>query len=250
MVDPFPLYLPPEARRLFQTESLLRRFAQAAHWDKDSELLELHGSLGGLALTKALGCRLTVVEPDAKVAESLKERAKVAGILDKVTFLDQGLAGLEVDEGAFDGVFSLGKVVGPLAALAGELRRFIAPRGRLGLTWVVKVGRTPPKEPLDYWAARLGQPLLMPREALIAVETKGYEPEMIETVSDGELDDYYKELEALLARGTHDGAGVKALREEMAVHRAQSSHSGVALAVVIARRKEPGEKPPPSRDAG
>ena len=33
MADPFPLYLPPETRRLFQSESLLRRFAQMAHWN-------------------------------------------------------------------------------------------------------------------------------------------------------------------------------------------------------------------------
>ena len=33
MADPFPLYVPSEARRLFQSESLLRRFAQMARWD-------------------------------------------------------------------------------------------------------------------------------------------------------------------------------------------------------------------------
>jgi hypothetical protein len=125
MADPFPLYLPSEARRLFQSESLLRRFAQAAHFTGGSRLLEVHASLGGLALTRALNCTLTVVEPDAKVADTLKERARLAGLGDKVTWLVQPLSTVSFAAKSFDGIFSLGLTGALLApALLGFAAHF------------------------------------------------------------------------------------------------------------------------------
>jgi len=246
----FPLFFPPEARRLFQTESLLRRFAHAAHWSRESRLRELGGSLGGLALCRALSCKLTLTEADPKQLDALKERARVAGIAERVTFLQKTVDELAPEADAFDGIFALGRVVGPLGALATRLRPALAEKGRLGVTTVVKVGRHPPAAALEAWSKRLGAPLPLPREALIEVEAAGYEPELLETVSDAELDEYYKELEVVIARGGLDPAGLQALQEEIALHRAHNGPSGVAYAVVIARRKEPGEKPPLSRDSG
>ena len=125
MADLFPLFLPSDARRLFQTESILRRFAQAAHWSNTSKLLELHGSLGGLALTKALNCTLTVAEPDPQMLEALKERARVAGIADKVTFLNKRFDELEFPDKSFDGVFALGRVVGTLDGGSAKARKWL-----------------------------------------------------------------------------------------------------------------------------
>lgn len=246
----FPLFLPPEARRLFQTESLLRRLAHAAHWSKESRLLELCGSLGGLALCRALSCKLTTIEADPKQLEVLKERARVAGLAERVTFLQQAVESLALEADGFDGIFALGRVVGPLDGLLARLRPALAGKGRLGLTTVVKVGRSPPASALEAWGKRLGAPLLLPRDVLQAVEAAGFEPELLETVSDLELDEYYQELEVVMARGGLDPAGLSALQDEIALHRAHNAHSGVAYAVVVARRKEPGEKPPLSRDSG
>lgn len=250
MADPFPLYFPPEARRLFQTESLLRRFAQMAQWEKGSALLEIFGSLSGLALTKALDCTLTVVEPEARVSDTLKERAKVAGIGDKVTFSAGPVTALSFPQGSFDGIFSFGRVVGLPRTLAKSWRPMLAERGRIGFTTVVKVSRSPSDKALEYWKSRLGTPLLLPREALLAVEDEGYEPEMVETVGDLELDEYYKELEAALAKTNAAEPGPASLRAEIDQHRALNGKTGVTMAFVIARRKEPGEKPPLSRDSG
>jgi hypothetical protein len=249
MAESFPLYLPAEARRLFQTESLLRRFAQMAHWHPGSRLLELHGSLGGLALARALNCTLTVIEPEQRIAEGLKERARLAGLLDKVTFLNQPVASLTFPEQSFDGIFSLGRVVGPLAQSAQALRPLLAPKGRIGLTWLVRVSRHPSQASLDAWQKRLGLGLELPRENLMALEREGYEPELIESVGDTELDDYYREVEISMLKAP-ESPGVLALREEIAVHKAQAGKSGVTWAFVVARRKEPGEKPPVSRDGG
>lgn len=251
MADPFPLYFPPDARRLFQTESLLRRFAQMAHWEKGSELLELFGSLAGLALTKALDCRLTVVEPEDRTLTMLRERAKAAGIATHVTFSPGPLAPLSFPQGTFDGIFSFGRVVGLPRALAKAWRPLLAEKGRIGFTAVVKVSRNPSDKALEYWKNRLGAPLLLPRETLLAVEEEGFEPEMVETVGEAELDEYYKELEAALGKVSNAAEpGPSALRAEIDQHRALNGKTGVTLAFVVARRKEPGEKPPLSRDSG
>ncbi len=249
MADSFPLYLPPEARRLFQTESLLRRFANNAHWNASVRLLEFHGSLGGLALSKALNCTLTVVEPDTRVIDALRERAKAAGMLDKVTFLNQHAAGSSFGVGSFDGIFSFGRVVGTLADVAATWRTWLAPRGRAAITTVVKVGRSPAAEALSAWEARLGAPLLLPRDALLSVEAQGFEPEMVESAGELELEDYYRELEMVLTKG-QDSAAARTLRDEIALHRSLGGKSGVTYAAMIFRRKEPDEKPPASRDGG
>ncbi len=250
MVDPFPLYLPPEARRLFQGESLLRRFAQSAHFSGSSRLLELHGSLGGLALARALNCQITVVEPDTKVAETLKERARLAGISGQVTWVQQPVSAVSFPDGSFDGVFSLGRVAGPIDVLARRARPWLQEKGRLALTWVVSVGRVPAPLGLESWGDRLGQPLKSPRDTLLTVEPEGYEPELVETLGEPELDEFYKEVEVALARHPQESENVKAVRAEIAVHRAQHGRAGATYAVIIARRKEPGEKPPISRDGG
>jgi hypothetical protein len=254
MADPFPLYLPPETRRLFQSESLLRRFAQMAHWNDGSSLLELHGSLGALAIAKALSCHLTIVEPNERLAEAIKERAKVVGVADKVAVhhgtVQQGAVGsIKFADKAFDGIFSFGRVIGVPAQVAKQWRPSLAIGGRLGITAIVKVGRTNNEPVLAAWKERLGVGLLNPRETLMSVEAEGYEPELIETLGDTELDEYYRELETLLGKTQDNNAmGALALRSEIALHR--TGKTGVTIAFIVARRKEPGEKPPPSRDGG
>lgn len=251
MADPFPLYIPPEARRLFQSESLLRRFAQMAHWDDGSNLLELHGSLGALAITKALSCHLTVVEPDQRLAEALKERAKVVGVAEKVAVQQATIGSVKFAEKAFDGIFSFGRVIGIPSQLAKTWRPMLAVGGRLGLTAMVRVGRLANQSALDVWKARLGAELLNPRQTLMTVEAEGFEPELIETLGDAELDEYYRELETVMGRtADKNDAGLSALKEEIALHRQHNGKSGVTIAFLVARRKEPGEKPPPSRDGG
>jgi SAM-dependent methyltransferase len=249
MADPFPLYVPPEARRLFQSESLLRRFAQTAHWNEGASLLELHGSLGALAIAKALGCHLTIVEPEQRLADAIKERAKVVGVGDKVAVQQGAVGSLKFADRAFDGIFSFGRVLGLPAQVARQWRPSLAVGGRLGLTVMVRVGRQPNEKVLEAWKTRLGAAPVSPRETMMNIEAEGYEPELIESLGDGELDEYYRELEQVLAKTADtNAAGQQALKDEIALHR--TGKTGVTIAFIIARRKEPGEKPPPSRDGG
>jgi predicted O-methyltransferase YrrM len=250
MADPFPLYLPSEARRLFQSESLLRRFAQTAHLNGNSRLLEIHGSLGGLALARALNCSITIIEPEQKVADTLKERARLAGIGDKVTWLVQPLVGSSFPEKSFDAIFSLGRVAGAPDQLARLCRPWLDEKGRLAVTYVMAVGRQPAKVALDSWAERLGRPIRSPRETLLAFEPEGFEPELVESLGDPELDEFYREVEVALSRQPAETEPMKLLKAEIAVHRSQNGKASATYGVIVARRKEPGEKPPLSRDGG
>jgi hypothetical protein len=251
MSSPFPLYFPPDARRLFQSDSLLRRIAQLAHWDSKTCLLELFGSANGLALARALDCELTVVEPFGKQLESLKERARLTGVGDLVSFEPGDVLAVKLPQGKFHGIFSLGRVTGLVSAEARRLRPMLAERGRLGLTVVMKVSRRPDERALKFWQDRLGAPLPFPREALQALEAEGFEPELAETAGDAELDQYYASLETALAKVEDpDAAGPKAARAELALYRELGGKWGVTFGFVLGRRKEPGEKPPMSRDGG
>ena len=168
-----------------------------------------------------------------------------------VTLKHVNWGSLPFADNAFDGIVGLGRLIAPLESGAAALRRFLAPKGRLAMTWPVKVSRNPSAAALEYWQARLGQPLQLPREALMSVEKQGYEPETIETLGELELDEYYAELETVLDRQPAESAAqVKSMREEIAMHRNIGSRGGVTIALVVARRKEPGERPPQSRDGG
>jgi hypothetical protein len=269
MASTFPLYLPSETRRLFQSESLLRRFAQAAHLSADSRLLEIHGSLGGLALCRALKCQMTIVEPNASAATALKERAQNAGIEEgKLTWLQARFDDLSLPEGAFDGVFCFGRVIGAPSDVARRARPWLAEQGRLAFTCILSGGRNPSQNIVETWSRRLGHAVLSPRETLLGLEAQGFEPEIVELLSDSELDEFYREVEASLstspglapglaapglaapglAEGTVDD--VAGLKAEIELHRSQNGKAATSYGVIVARRKEPGEKPPLSRDGG
>lgn len=244
----YPLYLPSEARRLFTQDVWLRRVASTAHWSPGARLLELAGSSGGVFLSKELLAPLTVADPDAAALKTFEEKAKGAGLGDRLTTKQVAFDKLGFGPASFDGVLVLGRVLLPIESAPHALRPLLAPKGRLVMTTVVKVGRHPAASMVDAWEKRLGHPLLSPRDVLMAVERQGYEPETIETVSDVDLDELYKDVEPLLAKAPADEA--KAVREEIALHRTHAGRAGVSYAAVIARRKEPGEKPPAARDGG
>ena len=251
MADAFPIYLPPDARRLFSSEATLQRIARTAHWAPGPRILELSASPAAGLLVTTLKAVVTAVDADQRALDLLKDRLKAAGIQDKVTLKQISWNGMPFGDNAFDGIVGLGRLIAPLDAAAAGLRRYLAPKGRLALTWPVKVSRNPNQACLEYWHARLGQPLQLPREALMGVERQGYEPETIETVGETELDEYYAEVETVLDRQPPESAAqVKAMRQEIEMHRSAGGRTGVTIALVVARRKEPGERPPQSRDGG
>jgi hypothetical protein len=81
------------------------------------------------------------------------------------------------------------------------------------------------------------------------LEAAGFEPESAESLHDTELDALYRDIEAGLA-ASPVGPQAAGLREELALHRESNGKASVSYAFVVGRRKEPGEKPPASRDRG
>lgn len=251
MSEAFPAYLPADARRLFASEGVVRRIAHVAKWSPQAEVLELFGSDAGVALAAAVSCRVTLVDTDAAAVDLLKGKAKAANLGDRLAVKHADWADLGVKDGSLDGLIALGRFVGPPAETAAKLRPLLASRGRLAITWPVKVGFKQVKATAEYWEKRTGAPLLLPRECLMAVEKQGFEPELIETVTEQDLDEYYRQLEAAVAKlPAADKGKAKELQAEITAHRDGGGRSGVSIALVVARRKEPGERPPASRDGG
>ncbi len=248
MADSFPFYLPTEARRLFTSDGVARRVALTAHWTNTARVLELYGSSAGIALAKDLGCDVTLAEGEDAIVKALEQRVQAAGVSDRVKVSKVSFSSLSFPEGSQDGVLVLGRLLAPLDEAAPKLRRFLALRGRLVMTWPVRVGLRPNKAALEFWEKKIGAPLKSPRECLMSVEKHGYEPETIETPSEAELDDYYRSIEAALPKAPPDKAAL--LKAELDLHKDAGGKTGVTLALLVARRKEPGERPPAARDGG
>lgn len=253
MAEPehFPLYFPAEAPRPFTSEAHLRRVAKIAHLGSGSKLLELGGA-ASLFFAKELGCSLTVVDPSDEAVQLFKEQVKQAGLGKKVKVQKGSFDKLGFEEAEFDGILCLGNVPCSLEQATQSFRRLLAPRGRLVLTYPLRVGRAAISHIADFWKdRRLGEALRPPALALQCFEQAGYEPEGCESLSDLELDDLYHELERALPKATPDEMAQSALvREEIEKFRSQGNRSSVSFGLLVGRRKEPGEKPPPSRDGG
>ncbi|MGQ0504848.1 MAG: SAM-dependent methyltransferase [Myxococcaceae bacterium] len=242
----FPLFFPADARRVFGTEESVRRIARVADWGSGARILELGcGSLPStLVLAKELGCHVTAVDDDQAGLDKAMERAKSHGLGDRLETRKVDFKSLSFTEGQFDGIVATGSILMPLSEAVKTLRPYLAPRGRIALTYPVRVGRYPAGIVLEHWEKRLGEPLVLPRDCLQTVEKGGFEPESAETLSNIEIDDYYRLLEPHVAIDEP----AKPLRDEMDLHRTAGGRGSFSYALVVGRRKEPGEKPPISRN--
>ena len=250
--EPFPLYHPAQVRRAFGSDDSTRRFAKVAQLEPGSRVLVLGcGPDGGAALllAKEMGCSVVAADTDESQLAPLRERVRSLGLGDRLEVRRVSLDALGLPEGGFNAILIQGHVLYPLRPTLAAMRPLLAKRGRLGLTFPARVGRFAPKATLDFWERRVGAPLLLPREMLQTLETSGYEPESAETLHDTELDALYRDIEAQLASAPV-GAQASGLREELALHRESNGKASVSYAFVVGRRKEPGEKPPASRDRG
>ena len=114
-------------------------------------------------------------------------------------------------------------------------REFLAPEGRLAFVRPVKVLSRPPPGMVEQWERHLGHPLRTPQELLAGFPAAGYEPDFAETLG-------VDEMEALYAAAPDEVA------EEAALYRGGAA--AISFALAVGRRREPDEKPRPSRDRG
>ncbi|MBU8900846.1 methyltransferase domain-containing protein [Corallococcus sp. M34] len=247
----FPLYQPASAQRAFGTDEATRRFAKVAQLEPGSRVLVLGAGPDGqaaLLLAQELNCTVVAADTDDGLLASVREQAQLRGVLERVELRKVSLSALDLPAASFNAILIPGRVPYALPDALGRLRPLLAKRGRLGLTYPARVGRHAPKAALDFWEHRLGAPLLVPRELMQTMEAAGFEPEAAETLHDAELDSLYQEMEAQLTVLPAEEAARP--REEVALHREHNGRTGASYAFIVGRRKEPGEKPPASRDRG
>jgi SAM-dependent methyltransferase len=250
--ESFPLYHPAGVQRAFSSDEATRRFAKVAQLVPGSRVLVLGCGTDGraaLLLADELGCSVLAADTDEAVLKLLGERIRAEGLEDRLETRKVALDSLDLPEAGFNGILIQGHVLYSLQATLALMRPLLAKRGRLGFTYPARVGRYGPKAVLDFWEKRTGAPLLLPRELLMALETAGFEPESVETLHDTELDALYREL-ADHVPSTSKDARIAALREELEQHKEAHGKANVSYAFAVGRRKEPGEKPPASRDRG
>jgi len=248
--EPFPLYFPGDARRPFSSDGATRRFAKVAQLEEGGRVLELGCGPSGSAsvlLAQEFGCSVVAADSDEALLSRMRERVQSLALHGRVEVRRLEPGPFAFREGEFDAILCQGRVLMGLDEALRTLRPLLAHKGRLGMTYPVRVGRVTPRAVLEFWERRLGASLLLPRELLHHLAQAGFEPESVESLQDAELDTLYRELEPHLAKASSDQGGW--LREEMALHR-ESGKATSSYAFLIGRRKEPGERPPATRDRG
>jgi SAM-dependent methyltransferase len=249
--EAFPAFYPLEARRPFGHDEAVRRMAKVARFSAGCRLLHLGCGTGGttVMLAHETGATVFASDSDAAAMDKLQERVRTSNLAERVHARVVDYKKLPFPDAEFEGIVLDGRLPMRLSAAVTQLRKLLAPKGRLCIVYPVKVGREYAPTVVQFWERRLGEALQMPREALQLMESGGYEPHSVETLPDVELAEFYRSVEAH-ASSMPDGNLAKDLREELALHGAQSGSASVTFAQLIARRKEPGEKPPPSRSEG
>jgi cyclopropane fatty-acyl-phospholipid synthase-like methyltransferase len=243
--EAFPFHYPPDARRAFESDEITRRFALIAGLASGSRVMEILPGRGtaSLLLAKEFGCDVTCVEADDAAVAALTDRVRSMGLADRISIKRSDPAKPDGPAGSFDAIVVQGRVVGPLEACVRQYRTLLSTNGRLMITYPARVGRFPQKQAVEFWEKRLGESMRYPREILQTLEVNGYEPEAVETLDDTALAELYRGVES-------KADGSPKLREEVDVFRGASNKASVTYAFAIGRRKEPGEKPPTSRDRG
>jgi hypothetical protein len=250
--EAFPLFPVADVKNAFGDEQLCRRIARNAGWGDGSRVLELCSDGSALVLARELSCTVMSVDTDEAPLSRVRDEIRSQGLQDRVKAKVVDYGKLPFAEGEFDGVLELGRVPMALQDAVARFRPLLAHRGRLAIAFPVKIGSHPSRVAMDFWEKRLGQPLLYPREVLQALEKGGFEPEGIEAMDALELDKFYQDVERWASRFPEamKPARLEMLREEINIHRSQGAKATVTLALAIGRRREPGEKPPLSRDTG
>ena len=229
------------------SEAMLRRVARHCGLGSRTRVLTL-GFDGGSApafLAKEYGAK--VVAGDAEEEAVLRQRNALRehGADDRVSTRRVDYERLPFGDQEFEAIL-VEVLAMRLDAAARGLRRHLALQGRLALMQPVRVGRFPNPAMVRMWEQKIGEPLLLPSECLQLIEREGYEPQAAEVLDDAALDAYYQQLEQF-KRANGDPSASAAVDEEVALFRSQGGRSGASFAVLVARRRESGEKPPVAR---
>lgn len=218
-----------DPRAPFCRASVVSRLVRRLELPPGAEVLEWGVAQGTTAGTlTSLGMSVTLVDPDEEALDRVLQtmRAEVNAVkADRPPVAMTGRFALILLH-ARD---ALGDEV------ASAAREFLAPEGRLAFVRPVKVLLRPPPGLVEQWERHWGHVLRTPQEILATFPPAGYEPDFAEALGLDEMDALY-------------GAAPDTLAEEAALYR--SGAAAISFAIAVGRRREPDEKPRPSRDRG
>jgi hypothetical protein len=218
-----------DPRAPFCRPSVVGRLVRRLELPEGAEVLEWGVGTGSTAAALcALGMKVSLVEPDEsaldRVLQSVREPVNAVRA-------DRPPATLA-------GRFAL-VLLHARDALGDEVavvaREFLAAEGRVAFVRPVRVLLRPPPGLVEVWERHWKLTLRTPQELLATLPGAGYEPDFAETLSLDEMDALY-------------AAAPEAMAEEAAQYR--TGAAGISFALVSGRRREPDEKPRPSRDRG
>lgn len=242
-----------EERRAPGGEALARRMVAHLSVERGDKVLAIGAGAGVVsrALAREIGCFVTCLDPDETALAALKAAAQKDGVEGLITLVKGDLKTLEVPAVGYSAVVLEGalRFLGLSFEEAASLaRRHLGPSGLLAISATARVGRTLPAA-VEAFYQQGGTVLRPPVELSHALEQQGFEPLAAEAYADAMLDEWYRYLEGALAgpASPADPGAAAALRREIEIFRREGGRSCVAEILFIARRKEPGEKPPPSR---
>jgi hypothetical protein len=233
--ESLPHALLPGARQAFATEEATHRFAKVARLQPGARVLLLGDVVeAALLLARDYDCHVVAADEDPEALERLRAQAQAQGLEAQVETLPLAAALEEQGPSDFQGVLVRGDRVYATQAAARHLRPRLGLDGRLGLVALARVGRAPDEAELSRWEALQGAPVLAPLALLALLRDVDYEPEAVETLSPAEL--------VALTEQLGDDEALRAWRE--------GGRGGVSYALVMGRRREPGERPPIPHDRG
>jgi SAM-dependent methyltransferase len=237
-------------RRCPGSDELSRRIARLCTVGPGARVLVLQSGPGRTAriLAREYGCNVVCVDDDPAGLDLLRARAKGDGVESRIEARAGTLQSLAFADEEFDAAVAEG-LQWQLSEAASSLRRVLATNGRLCVTAPCRVGLNVPQAVLDFWAQRLGYPLTLPAALMQALERGGYEPLACEAMPDILWDEYYRVVEAGLPKLTNPEFEpvARVFRQEIDVFQREGGRHTVTYALIVARRKEPNEKPPPAR---
>ena len=222
-------FLGSDPRAPFCRASVVSRLVRRLELAQGSELLEWGVARGSTAATLVkLGMTVSLVEPGEEALDRVLQETRV----------EVNAVRAERPPASMAGRFAL-ILLHTRDALGDEVasvaREFLGPEGRVAFVRPVKVLLRPPPGLVEQWERHWGHALRTPQELLAAFPAAGYEPDFAEALGIDEMDGLY-------------AAAPDELAEEAALYRAGAA--AISFAIAVGRRREPDEKPRPSRDHG
>jgi cyclopropane fatty-acyl-phospholipid synthase-like methyltransferase len=245
----FPKLYAGADKRLPMDEDLGLRLGTQCGLGQGSKVADLGCGAGALArlFAKEFGAEVTAVDADEAALADLSASLKADKLDALVKVLKANPAETSLPEGEFQAVVvESGRLVGASAREAGEkARKLLVKDGRLALVTRGKVGLNTPEAVAKFFEER-SEPLLLPRDLLTELEQAGFEPLAVEAMPETLLEEYWRFVEGALGSVKDEGE-VGRLKREIDIFRREGGRTAVNALIVVARRREPGERPPPAR---